>query len=117
MKRILHFSFSGDETDIEQWLGSPVCQKYMSDNDLTADELLHDFFKKYVKLVADKGFHVDGWEEVWQFQNSKTGVTEVYDPSEWNVDLDATTLTAYHWNNVWLDEAKPGTGYMMATGL
>ena len=87
----------------------------MADNDLTPDKLLHDFFKWYVKMVADKGFHVDGWEEVWEYEDpEKPGLWKIYDPSVWNVDLEKTKLTGYHWNNMWEEDDGPTTGYMMA---
>ena len=111
--------FSGDETDVSQWAESPACQKLGQDG----QDLLHAFFKKYIKMVADKGFHVDGWEEVWEFEkdsagkpcsgDSCTGLYAIYPLEEWGVDLDKTKLTGYHWNNMWLEQDTPTTGYMM----
>lgn len=66
-------------------------------------------------MVADKGFHVDGWEEVWEYEDpQKPGLWKIYDPSVWNVDLNKTKLTGYHWNNMWEEDDGPTTGYMMA---
>ena len=66
-------------------------------------------------MVADKGFHVDGWEEVWEYEDpEKPGLWKIYDPSVWNVDLNKIKLTGYHWNNMWEEDDGPTTGYMMA---
>ena len=45
------------------------------------------FQNRYVKMAADKGFHVDGWEEVWEYEDpEKPGLWKIYDPAVWNVD-------------------------------
>ena len=104
LNRINIYFLSGDETNLDQLANGPACQKYMTENKLKPDELLHDFFKWYVKITAEKGFHVDGWEEVWEYEDPKNpGFYKIYDPKEWGVDLDNVTLTGYHWNNMWLE--------------
>ena len=66
-------------------------------------------------MAADKGFHVDGWEEVWEYEDpEKPGLWKIYDPAVWDVDLGKTKLTGYHWNNMWEEDDTPTTGYMMA---
>jgi len=110
-----HFHIGGDETNLNQLANGPACQKYMSENKLEPDQLLHDFFKWYVKITAEKGFHVDGWEEVWEYEDPENpGFYKIYNPEEWDVDLDNVTLTGYHWNNMWLEDDAPTTGYLMA---
>ena len=43
------------------------------------------------------------------------GLYDVYDRSVWSDSIKAdTVLTAYHWNNMWLEYDTSSTGYMMA---
>ena len=102
---------------MEQLSGSPACKDYMAEHSLTSETLLHHFFKKYIQMIAGKGFHVDGWEEVWEFEKGNSGLFDIYDPTEWEVDLTKTKLTGYHWYNGWLDYDAPTTGYMMVTWI
>ena len=84
----------------------------MAENKLDVDQLLHDFFKKYIQMIAKKGFHVDGWEEVWEFEKGNSGLYDIYPIEEWGVN-STTKLTGYHWYNGWLDMDAPTTGYQM----
>jgi N-acetyl-beta-hexosaminidase len=93
---------------------SPACVEYMQIEGISSyDDLLHNFFKKYMTMVADKGFHIDAWEEVFKYETSE-GLYDIYDPQMWELDLSKIKLTGYHWYNRWLHYDAPTTGYMMA---
>ena len=57
----------------KNWESSPACTKYLADNNMEWTNLPVHFFQKYMKIVTQYDFHVDGWEEVWEFE--KTGLT------------------------------------------
>ncbi len=57
----------------KNWKSSPKCQALLDNEGLDWDDLPSYFFKKYMKIVSDRGFHIDGWEDVWEYE--KTGQT------------------------------------------
>ena len=71
-----HFHIGGDETNIDLIKGSPICREKMKAEGLDHNKnddvnaYFHKFFQKYVKMVAEAGFHVHGWEEVWEYEEN-----------------------------------------------
>ena len=55
----------------KNWESSPACEKYLADNKMVWKDLPVHFFQKYMKIVTKHNFHIDGWEEVWEYE--KTG--------------------------------------------
>ena len=60
----------------KNWESSPACTKYLADNKMKWEDLPVHFFQKYMKIVTQYNFHVDGWEEVWEYE--KTGLIVIY---------------------------------------
>lgn len=55
----------------KNWESSPACTKYLADNKMEWKDLPVHFFQNYMKIVTKHNFHIDGWEEVWEYE--KTG--------------------------------------------
>ena len=119
----------------KNWESSPACAKYLADNKMEWKDLPVHFFQKYMKIVTQHNFHIDGWEEVWEYEktgsslfvyslylienldsNGKgTGLYDIHSPEIWKDYINPDTeLTAYHWNNMWQEYDTSSTGYMMA---
>ena len=81
-----HFHIGGDETNVGLIKGSPICRQKMKDEGLDHENYddvnayFHKFFQKYVRMVGEAGFHVHGWEEVWEYEE-KPDIFKIYDKS------------------------------------
>jgi len=65
-----HFHIGGDEMNTKNWESSPACTKYLADNKMDWKDLPVHFFQKYMKIVTKHNFHIDGWEEVWEYERT-----------------------------------------------
>ena len=99
-----------------QWVNSPACQTLAGTADFDPKDLLHNFFKKYIGIVAENGFHVDAWDSVFTYQK-KNGDYDAYDIDEWGIDTSRTNLTALFANNIWLNANTPALGYILGPGF
>ncbi len=89
----------GDEVANGAWLGSPVCQNFMKEHNLTtAHELKEYFYCQIADFMTKENIKIGGWQEM-ALQNSP----------QTDAKLKEITSAIYCWNTVpeWEDDEIP----------
>jgi len=101
----------GDEVPKGVWQKSPMCQKYIQDNDDVKDvaDLSYDFLSKLADVLQQRNLQMAGWEEI----ALKTDAQHGHSKKLPNPDFADRKFIPYIWNSVvgWKGEEL---GYKLA---
>ncbi|SDI27138.1 family 20 glycosylhydrolase [Bacteroides ovatus] len=91
---VLHVG--GDEVPRGAWEGSPVCEKFMTANQLSDVHALKNYFMNELhKILSAEGIRLAGWQEIVMLPDGK----------QVNPDLPGEQMLSYCWNTT------PGEGF------
>jgi len=88
----------GDEVPYGAWQKSPVCDKWMTENDdvENSDELNAYFLKRFMTILDKYDLTTAGWEEV-----ALKTTAEGHNGTDINLDFVGENILPYVWNSVW----------------
>lgn len=106
----------GDEVPQGVWEKSPLCQGLMTNEDkgvVDIQGLKSYFLNKVIRILADKGLKMAGWEEIGLKHEKSNNLTDKEEKKVINQQLANKNLLPYVWNSVygWGGEE---TGYKLA---
>jgi len=101
----------GDEVPKGVWQKSPMCQKYIQDNDHVNDvaDLSYDFLAKLAEVLKQRNIKLAGWEEIALKADPEHGHEEKLP----NPDFVDQQFIPYIWNSV-VDWKGEELGYKLA---
>jgi hexosaminidase len=103
------FHIGADEVPDGVWGKSPACDKLISEQELSRDDLQQYFFARIGKLLSEKGISMGGWEEI-ALRKSKNGNETTF---EANPKFINAGFRPYVWNSVW-GWGQEDVGYKLA---
>jgi len=95
--KLKNFHLGGDELPYGAWIGSPICQEFVNDNNtITFNNLVENAFRRVIELLNNKDINVSGWEDVL-LVHGEDGQNSI----DINRNFDGINFTPYVWNNYW----------------
>ena len=56
-------------------------------------------------MTSNVGFQIHAWQDIFTYDDEKTGFKEVYPVDEWDL-ANGTSITAYHHRSRWNTSGK-----------
>ena len=95
--KLKNFHLGGDELPYGAWIGSPICQEFVNDNNtITFNNLVENAFRRVIELLNNKDINVSGWEDVLLVHGE-----DEQNSIDINRNFDGINFTPYVWNNYW----------------
>ncbi|CAG5077543.1 Oidioi.mRNA.OKI2018_I69.PAR.g8749.t1.cds [Oikopleura dioica] len=110
--KMKHIHIGGNQVNMEVIKSSPACQAIMAERKINAEQILHEFFQWYVTMTSNVGFQIHAWQDIFTYDDEKTGYKEVYPVDEWEL-ANGTSITAYHHRSRW-NTSETEVGHLLA---
>ena len=95
--KLKNFHLGGDELPYGAWIGSPICQEFVNDNNtINFNNLVENAFRRVIELLNNKDINVSGWEDVLLVHGE-----DEQNSIDINRNFDGIKFTPYVWNNYW----------------
>ena len=95
--KLKNFHLGGDELPYGAWIGSPICQEFVNDNNtITFNNLVENAFRRVIELLNNRNVNVSGWEDVLLVHGE-----DEQNSIDINRNFDGINFTPYVWNNYW----------------